>query len=158
VKGSKEVNVIAMVNTFCIEKSSLAELLEALNSMFTWYRDAAVCYVYLSDVRGDGDLSSKMKEFPNSVWFPRGWTLQDLIASTVVIFAQDWSEIGSRSVLLEQVTRATGIDRDLFSIDVIIADWDSESKYARQVQHRAENVMGIQAADHHVSKTRHTVS
>jgi hypothetical protein len=38
------------VDTCCIDKSSSAELTEAINSMFRWYRDAAKCYVYLSDV------------------------------------------------------------------------------------------------------------
>src|SRR6266702_6883395 len=38
------------VDTCCIDKSSSAELSEAINSMFRWYRNAAKCYVYLSDV------------------------------------------------------------------------------------------------------------
>ena len=31
------------VDTCCIDKSSSAELTEAINSMFRWYRDAARC-------------------------------------------------------------------------------------------------------------------
>jgi Heterokaryon incompatibility protein (HET) len=38
------------VDTCCIDKSNNNELSEAINSMFRWYRDAANCYVYLSDV------------------------------------------------------------------------------------------------------------
>ena len=38
------------VDTCCIDKSNSTELSEAINSMFHWYRDAAKCYVYLSDV------------------------------------------------------------------------------------------------------------
>jgi hypothetical protein len=38
------------VDTCCIDKSSSAELTEALNSMFRWYQNADRCYVYLSDV------------------------------------------------------------------------------------------------------------
>jgi hypothetical protein len=38
------------VDTCCIDKSSSAELTEAINSMFYWYRNAIKCYVYLSDV------------------------------------------------------------------------------------------------------------
>jgi hypothetical protein len=38
------------VDTCCIDKANSAELTEAINSMFRWYRDAARCYVYLSDV------------------------------------------------------------------------------------------------------------
>jgi hypothetical protein len=38
------------VDTCCIDKSNSTELAEAINSMFRWYREAAKCYVYLSDV------------------------------------------------------------------------------------------------------------
>ncbi|CAJ2513719.1 Uu.00g018380.m01.CDS01 [Anthostomella pinea] len=38
------------VDTNCINKSSSAELSEAINSMFVWYERADVCFVYLSDV------------------------------------------------------------------------------------------------------------
>src|SRR5271170_5820439 len=41
------------VDTCCIDKSSSAELSEAINSMFRWYRNAAQCYVHLSDVSID---------------------------------------------------------------------------------------------------------
>lgn len=33
-----------------IDKTSSAELSEAINSMFAWYRDSAKCYIYLNDV------------------------------------------------------------------------------------------------------------
>ena len=32
------------IDTCCIDKSSSAELQEAINSMFRWYRDAAKCW------------------------------------------------------------------------------------------------------------------
>ena len=38
------------VDTCCIDKTSSAELQEAINSMFKWYKKATKCYVYLSDV------------------------------------------------------------------------------------------------------------
>src|SRR5579859_6526837 len=38
------------VDTCCIDRSDNSELAEAINSMFRWYRDAAKCYVFLSDV------------------------------------------------------------------------------------------------------------
>ncbi|TRX93490.1 hypothetical protein FHL15_005765 [Xylaria flabelliformis] len=37
------------IDSCCIDKSSSAELSEAINSMFRWYRNAAACYAYLSD-------------------------------------------------------------------------------------------------------------
>src|ERR1700743_2617322 len=39
------------IDTCCIDKSSSAELQEAINSMFRWYRDSAKCYVYMADVK-----------------------------------------------------------------------------------------------------------
>ena len=49
------------VDTCCINKSSDRELSEAINSMFRWYRKAAKCYVYLTDVLTNDqiDLSSQ---------------------------------------------------------------------------------------------------
>jgi hypothetical protein len=38
------------VDTCCIDKSSSAELSEAINSMFAWYRSSERCYIYLADV------------------------------------------------------------------------------------------------------------
>jgi hypothetical protein len=38
------------VDTCYINKSSSAELSEAINSMFRWYRNSKICYAYLSDV------------------------------------------------------------------------------------------------------------
>ncbi|RII15171.1 Heterokaryon incompatibility [Alternaria sp. MG1] len=38
------------IDTCCIDKSSSAELTEAINSMYKWYENSTVCYVYLSDV------------------------------------------------------------------------------------------------------------
>jgi hypothetical protein len=40
------------VDTCYINKSNNAELIEAINSMFRWYRLSTKCYVYLSDVSG----------------------------------------------------------------------------------------------------------
>jgi hypothetical protein len=37
------------VDTCCIDKSSSAELSEAINCMFRWYRESAVCYAFLAE-------------------------------------------------------------------------------------------------------------
>jgi hypothetical protein len=41
------------VDTCCIDKSSSAELSEAINSMFKWYEASAVCFIYLRTCRQD---------------------------------------------------------------------------------------------------------
>src|SRR5450432_838940 len=75
------------VDTCCIDKSSSAELQEAINSMFRWYHNAGKCYVYLSDVSISGSIKNDQfsqwtwePAFRKSRWFARGWTLQELIA------------------------------------------------------------------------------
>lgn len=37
------------IDTCCIDKSSSAELQEAINSMFRWYACADICFAFLSD-------------------------------------------------------------------------------------------------------------
>jgi hypothetical protein len=75
------------VDTCCIKQQSDRELSAAINSMFQWYRDAEVCLAYLEDVPTVSDMGT----FAQSVWFRRGWTLQELLAPGVVIFlSRDW--------------------------------------------------------------------
>ncbi|KAK3301726.1 heterokaryon incompatibility protein-domain-containing protein [Chaetomium strumarium] len=102
------------IDSCCIDKSSSAELSEAINSMFQWYRDAAICYAYLSDVRVLEDPAGEMPAFSASRWFTRGWTLQELLAPTeLVFFASDWTEIGTKSSLARTVSRITRIDEKI---------------------------------------------
>jgi hypothetical protein len=102
------------VDTCCIDKSSSAELSEAINSMFRWYRDAQVCYAYLSDVPAGCTTDSHHEAkspFRRSQWFTRGWTLQELIAPSSVIFLdQAWTEIGTRQSLEQLISSITGVE------------------------------------------------
>jgi hypothetical protein len=65
------------VDTCCIDKTSSAELSEAINSMFRWYQRAEVCYAFLADVPPDEDLKKEGSAFRKSRWFTRCWTLQE---------------------------------------------------------------------------------
>jgi hypothetical protein len=97
------------VDTNCIDKSSSAELTEAINSMFAWYNQASICYAYLSDVKTFKSLLY-FDEFRQSRWFKRGWTLLELLAPReVVFFAADWSRIGTKATLVREIASATGI-------------------------------------------------
>ncbi|KAF1811755.1 HET-domain-containing protein [Eremomyces bilateralis CBS 781.70] len=99
------------VDTCCIDKTSSAELSEAINSMFQWYQNASVCYAYLFDVvpNHHDSVASINPRVRESKWFTRGWTLQELIApSDVIFYAQDWTELGTKSSLrtvISQITR-----------------------------------------------------
>ena len=99
------------VDTCCIDKSSSAELSEAINSMFRWYKEAAICYAYLADVPSDDDLPASGSAFSNGRWFKRGWTLQELIApKEVVFFSREWTRLGRRSDLFSLISEVTKID------------------------------------------------
>jgi hypothetical protein len=50
----------AWVDTCCIDKSSSAELSEAINSMYRWYQKSVICYAFLSDLDGDTDDNLQM--------------------------------------------------------------------------------------------------
>jgi hypothetical protein len=72
-----------------------------------------VCYAYLADVSSSNALNSrsgKESEFSRSRWFTRGWTLQELIAPSVVIFLdQEWQEIGTKLSRQGAISASTGI-------------------------------------------------
>ncbi|KAF2489721.1 HET-domain-containing protein [Lophium mytilinum] len=101
---------LVWIDTCCIDKTSSSELSEAINSMYHWYQEAEVCYAYLADVLCPDDLAFPIEGFSNSRWFTRGWTLQELIApSTVVFFSSDWQEIGTKGNLPDLISKITGI-------------------------------------------------
>jgi heterokaryon incompatibility protein (HET) len=105
------------IDTCCIDKSSSTELQEAINSMFRWYRDAAICYVYLADVSRPAfeadDKSSQLlweSSFRKSRWFTRGWTLQELVAPAAVeFFSREGEQLGNKRSLERHIHEVTGI-------------------------------------------------
>ncbi|KAF9879711.1 hypothetical protein CkaCkLH20_02522 [Colletotrichum karsti] len=98
------------IDTCCIDKTSSAELSEAINAMFRWYKEAVVCYAFLADVPSDTTFDAG-SPFANSKWFTRGWTLQELLAPDhLEFYSTDWSRHGSKSQLGEVISSITGID------------------------------------------------
>lgn len=118
------------VDTCCIDKTSSAELTEAINSMFRWYQNAKECYVYLFDVTWEekydtpsytnsssihlspsSAASSKLsgspasrQSFRDSDWHTRGWTLQELLApQNVIFYDKGWRFIGKKEKLAVDV-------------------------------------------------------
>jgi hypothetical protein len=99
------------VDTCCIDKSSSAELSEAINSMFEWYRKAKICFAFLDDVTADG-----RRPMSKSLWFTRGWTLQELIAPDDVVFYDGtWNRIGDRTGMSGELTEVTGVPAALLA-------------------------------------------
>lgn len=69
-----------LIETCCIDKTSGAELSQAVNPMFAWYERAVICYAYLED--------AKVQPHGPQVHLSlvrRGHTLQELIA--LVLFS-----------------------------------------------------------------------
>ncbi|KAJ3481637.1 hypothetical protein NLG97_g7774 [Lecanicillium saksenae] len=98
------------VDTVCIDKSSSAELTEAINSMFRWYNNAAVCHVWLQDLTPGAELS----ELGNCRWFSRGWTLQELLApAKLEFYDRDWTFRGTKQDLQTELGAITKITRDV---------------------------------------------
>lgn len=116
----------AWADTCCIDKTSSAELSEAINSMYRWYADAKKCLVYLFDVQSPispgpptHEIKGINREYPGftkSQWFKRGWTLQELIAPGCLMFyTLSWDLIGSKEDLVRPLASITGIDASVLS-------------------------------------------
>ncbi|KAI6017590.1 heterokaryon incompatibility protein-domain-containing protein [Pisolithus microcarpus] len=144
------------IDTCCIDKRSSAELSEAINSMYRWYRNAQVCYAYLNDVgestfptKKDDDKFSQSNGWPE--WFMRGWTLQELIApKEVKFFNKGWVPIGNKRHLAPTLQVITGIPHEVLtggmaakSLTVAqIMSWAANRKTTR-VEDRAYSLMGL---------------
>lgn len=102
------------IDTCCIDKSSSAELSEAINSMYLWYKKAKVCYAYLSDLTVDTSATQFESAFAGSKWFTRGWTLQELLAPPkLVFFNNGWVNIGRKTTLHKSLSEITGIEEEI---------------------------------------------
>ncbi|KAI5921124.1 heterokaryon incompatibility protein-domain-containing protein [Camillea tinctor] len=110
----------AWVDACCIDKSSSAELSEAINSMFKWYADSRVCFAYLSDLPSISELASshsggdrrhikiQWKAFAKCRWFTRGWTLQELISPGILEFYDSgWNFYGTKETEVEYLEYIT---------------------------------------------------
>ena len=142
----------AWVDTCCINKESSSELSEAINSMFRWYRDAAICYAYIEDLVDDVELPIVDASLISGCrWFSRGWTLQELLAPRdIVFYGPGWINIGRKGELVEVLEQVTGIPRAVLtgetSLDQIsVADrmnWAARRQTTRE-EDTAYCLMGI---------------
>ena len=143
------------VDTCCIDKSNNTELSEAINSMFRWYRNAARCYVYLSDVstneHNPNNLSQSWEAaFRKSRWFTRGWTLQELIAPpSVEFFSSEGKRLGDKKSLERQVHEVTGLavqalqGTALFEFSIAERMSWAEKRDTKREEDKAYSLLGI---------------
>ncbi|KAK0701129.1 hypothetical protein B0T21DRAFT_379239 [Apiosordaria backusii] len=138
------------VDTCCIDKSNNAELSEAINSMFRWYRNAERCYVYLADVEINTAQDDIGQALQGSRWFTRGWTLQELIApSSVSFFSLNRQRLGDKNSLEQQLSSITGVPPtalrgdplDSFSVDERMA-W-AMKRATKKEEDKAYCLLGI---------------
>ncbi|KAI6025502.1 heterokaryon incompatibility protein-domain-containing protein [Pisolithus marmoratus] len=143
-------------DTCCIDKRSSAELSEAINSMYRWYRNAHVCYAYLHDVDESDFPTRPANKFSKSngwpEWFARGWTLQELVApKQLEFFNKDWVCIGNKrrlAPILEDITRipievlrdGLGGAKNLGVAQIM--SWAADRKTTR-VEDRAYSLLGL---------------
>ena len=110
----------AWVDTCCIDKSSSAELTEAINSMFRWYKQSHVCFVFLSDLLSFDTwrIGGYLRQCR---WFTRGWTLQELIApEEIEFYDRGWNLIGTNDSLQGHLSEITGVDTEILNnIDML---------------------------------------
>lgn len=74
----------AWVDTCCIDKTSSAELTEAINSMWAWYRGATVCFAFLED----------LEPVPKGVGHGHGQGQN--ARNSQIVGEQWWSQIGEQ--------------------------------------------------------------
>jgi hypothetical protein len=118
------------IDTCCIDKSSSAELSEAINSMFDWYDRSHVCFAYLVDVQIDYADPENLQSFEGSRWFTRGWTLQEMLSPARVEFYDvNWNQFGTKFALCTNISRAAGIR------EVILTE-----KFDKKFSHRIYSV------------------
>lgn len=143
----------AWVDTCCIDKTSSAELTEAINSMFAWYAASDACYAFLTDLdpMDTANPPEPLLKFAACRWFSRGRTLQELIAPKVVEFYnKDWTLYGTKVGLSKMLEAITGIDGQVLRASAVLADipvarrtsWAANRRTTR-VEDIADSLLGI---------------
>ena len=131
------------IDTCCINKGDLNELSEAINSMYRWYQGSKMCIAYLEDV--------PQKQLTDSVWFDRGWTLQELIGpKAVTFFDYGWNIIGTKIELIADLSRKTRIPEGILSHATKLStcsiaqrmSW-AANRVTTRVEDRAYSLMGL---------------
>jgi len=137
----------AWIDTCCIDKSSSAELTEAVNAMFRWYKRSAICYVYLEDLHAD----EPWLEFQKCRWLTRGWTLQELIAPAIVHFYDGmWNFRTTKSDSINNISAITGVSQSILrhivplrSVSVAQRMSWSAARQTTRIEDRAYCLFGI---------------
>jgi len=131
------------------DKTSSVELSEAINSMYKWYQAATICYAYFEDIRSSQSCTDC--EIGSCRCLTRGWTLQELVAPSIIEFyAYNWTKIGTKMSLQGIIAKLTGIPTAFLSgtiqaNDYTVAErilWASDRQTTRK-EDEAYSPLGI---------------
>ncbi|KAF2633479.1 hypothetical protein BU25DRAFT_486568 [Macroventuria anomochaeta] len=134
------------VDTCCIDKTDKAELSHAIRSMFRWERK-------LDNMLGNFTWEPA---FRASRWFARGWTLQELLAPSIVeFFSQEWERLGDKISLKSSIHKITSISLEAldgaplsqFSVDERLR-WkgDRETKREEDAWYSLSGIFDVEIA------------
>ncbi|KAJ4401742.1 hypothetical protein N0V85_005459 [Neurospora sp. IMI 360204] len=122
LKASLKGFLYIWIDSCCIDKTNSAELQEAINSMFRWYRNSAVCLALLSDVDESDFKFDKELQSHATLSSP----LELLAPDKLLFFDVYWKQLGSRSHWANQISKTTGIHAK-FLLGTGLENWDLEA-------------------------------
>lgn len=119
--------------------------------MFEWYQGSAICYAFLEDVSSADEPDVRRRKFRNSLWFTRGWTLQELLAPLQVIFySTQWIALGNKRSLAAPISEITKIDletlhgrKSVQSASVAKRMSWAAGRRTKRIEDRAYSLMGL---------------
>ncbi|KAK7439997.1 hypothetical protein VKT23_017250 [Stygiomarasmius scandens] len=114
------------IDTCCIQQGKHDDVVANITSMYAYYQNAEVCYVYLVDVLERKDMVGKVTSWNvegGSEWFSRGWTLQELVAPrNAIFFNKIWQPIGDKHELRDDISHITTIPFSVLSGEESVQD------------------------------------
>jgi len=111
------------IDTWCIDQNNAHEIAKNIESMYSYYRNSAVCLVYLFD------KYIFSPDLWQSEWFRRGWTLLELLApQEELFFDMTWTCVGSRGDMKQGIHMTTNIDTEVLDGTISFKDVDAQKK------------------------------
>ncbi|WYZ40798.1 hypothetical protein EsH8_IV_001139 [Colletotrichum jinshuiense] len=105
------------IDAACIVKSSSADISESINLLPKYFKAAAVCFAFLSDLPC-GERMPCQDTWTRCQFWNRAWTLQELILpSKIQFYDAQWHPRGERNsnTLSSLISHITGIDEDVLT-------------------------------------------
>ncbi|OAA58129.1 Heterokaryon incompatibility [Niveomyces insectorum RCEF 264] len=132
------------IDSVCIMSTNLVQRSQEMKAMYGLYENATICYAYLSDVPRIASPHFLSPNIGSSEWFKRGWTLQELVApSKLIFYSRDWTHIGTRQELAAQVEQVTGIPKAVLARTIELKDTSIAQRLSWAIGRRTGKVKDI---------------